>query len=183
MARAEIRPLDDTTLVDRAKAGDREAMDLLLSRHLEDVYHAAFRVLGDREAAQDAAQDAFVNAVRALDAFRGDASFRTWLIRIAVNAARSVGRRQARRREAPLEAVGDSPASGPDPADDAVLATETARAGEALQELPEKQRLAVTLRVFQGLSHREIAEATDSTEGAARVNYHLGIKRLRELMQ
>ncbi len=61
--------------------------------------------------------------------------------------------------------------------------TEAERAREALEQLPEKQRLAVTLRVFQGLSHREVAVATDSTEGSARVNYHLGIKRLRELMQ
>lgn len=182
MAPVDVPAPDDAELVERARAGDREALNLLLSRHLDAVYHTAYRILGDRDAAQDAAQDAFVSAVRALDGFRGDASFRTWLLRITVNAARSSGRRAGRRREAPLELVGERPGSEADPAEAAVQADEVERVEAALAQLPEKQRLSVTLRL-QGLSHREVAEATDTSEGSARVNYHLGIKRLRELMQ
>lgn len=181
MAPVDVPAPDDAELVDQARAGDREALNLLLSRHLDAVYEAAYRVLGDRDAAQDAAQDAFVSAVRALDSFRGDASFRTWLLHITVNAARSWGRRSGRRRETSLDVVGERPGSGADPAERAVLADEVERVEAVLAELPEKQRLSVTLRL-QGLSHREVAEATDTTEGSARVNYHLGIKRLRELM-
>jgi RNA polymerase sigma-70 factor (ECF subfamily) len=182
MAPVQVPAPDDAELVEQARAGDREALNLLLSRHLDAVYDTTYRILGDRDAAQDAAQDAFVSAVRALDSFRGDASFRTWLLRIAMNAARSSGRRAGRRRETSLDVVGERPGSAPDPEERATVAEEVARAEAALAELPEKQRLAVTLRL-QGLSHREIADATDSTEGSARVNYHLGIKRLRERMQ
>jgi len=124
-----------------------------------------------------------MNIVRGLEGFRGDASFRTWAVRIAVNTARSAGRKRGRNRERPLEHAGEMAAPAADPADRAVTRAEAERARKALEQLPEKQRLAVSLRVFQGLSHREVAAATDSTEGAARVNYHLGIKRLRELMR
>ncbi len=72
------------------------------------------------------------------------------------------------------------PADAPDPAETLALRSEAERIERALARLPEKQRLAVTLRIHHGLSYREIAEVTGSTEGAARVNYHLGIKRLRE---
>ena len=175
--------LDDGALVQRARGGEEAALDALVSRHHGAVYELAFRVLGDSEAAADAAQDAFVRAIRRLDTFRGEASFRTWLLRIALNTARSAGRRTTRRREVPLEAVAGSLAGGRDAENDVVARTEAERAERALATLPEKQRLAVSLRLHQGLSHREIGALTDASEGSARVNYHLGIKRLRELLK
>jgi RNA polymerase sigma factor (sigma-70 family) len=75
------------------------------------------------------------------------------------------------------------PVSAPDPARRAVNVTENERAERALAELPPKQRMAVALRVQQGLSYAEIAGALDCSEGAARVNYHLGVKRLREKLK
>ncbi|MEJ2186123.1 MAG: RNA polymerase sigma factor [Gemmatimonadota bacterium] len=173
----------DRDLVEQARGGDRDALNALLSRHLADVYDVAYRVLGERDVAEDAVQEAFINAMRGLPRFRGDASFRTWLLRIALNTARSALRRKNRRRESALMAVSDLASHGPDPEEAAVTTTESERVHTLLAELPEKQRLAVTMRVFQGLSHREIAEVTGSTEGAVRVNYHLGIKRLKERMQ
>ncbi len=157
-------------------------MDELVSRHHRAVYEVTYRVLGDPDAAADAAQDAFLRALGALDSFRGDASFRTWLLRIAANTARSAGRKTTRRREVALGAVGDGPVGGHDPERQAVDRTEVERVEEALKALPEKQRLAVSLRIHQDLSHREIGDVLGSSEGAARVNYHLGIKRLRELL-
>ncbi|MEJ2678128.1 MAG: RNA polymerase sigma factor [Gemmatimonadota bacterium] len=170
-------------LVEQARGGDREALNTLLSLYLADVFDVTFRVLGERDEAEDAVQEAFINAVRGLPRFRGDASFRTWLLRIALNTARSALRRKGRKRESTLTAVSDLAGDGPDPAEAAIQVTESERVHTLLAELPEKQRLAVTMRVFQGLSHREIAEVTGSTEGAVRVNYHLGIKRLKEWMQ
>ncbi|NIP78214.1 MAG: RNA polymerase subunit sigma-24, partial [Gemmatimonadetes bacterium] len=73
----------DEGLVARARRGERTAMDELVSRHHRAVYEVTYRVLGDPDAAADAAQDAFLRALGALDSFRGDASFRTWLLRIA----------------------------------------------------------------------------------------------------
>ena len=74
------------------------------------------------------------------------------------------------------------PAMGNDPSVEVTLRSEVARVREALADLPEKQRLSVSLRIFEGLSFREIGETIDSSEGSARVNYHHGIQRLRELL-
>jgi RNA polymerase sigma-70 factor (ECF subfamily) len=174
---------DDASLLTRARAGDERAIDLLVGRYLKDVYAVTGRLLSDRELAQDAAQDALISAVKGLARFRGDASFRTWIMRIAMNSARSVARRRTRRREVSLEVVAESVDDGTDVATQAVRHDEAARALELLAKLPEKQRMAVTLRVQQGLSYQEIGAVLDCAEGAARVNYHLGVKRLREMMK
>src|SRR5687768_9727559 len=122
-----------------------------------------------------------LRALRGLDRFRGEASFRTWLLSIVANEAKSLLRRAGRRREAPLlEELADQ--GRPGVADAVALRAEDARARALLARLPEKQRLAVQLRVDEGLSFREVGEVIGSTEGAARVNYHHGIRRLREWM-
>lgn len=174
---------DDAELIERARAGEPEARDELVQRYLTDVYRVTSRILGDRDLAQDATQDAFMNALGALSRFRGEASFRTWLLRIAVNSARSVGRRQVRRREVNIVLADHVASVAQDPAKRAENITEAARVEEVLRTLPTKQRMAVTLRVQQGLSYAEVAEALDCSEGAARVNYHLGIKRLKRLLR
>lgn len=170
----------DQLLVERARSGDEGALSALVARHHEAVYQAAYRVLGEPEAAADAAQDTFVKALRALGRFRGDASFRTWVLAIATNTARSAGRRTTRRREVVLEPEAGWRAEERSPERETVIRSEVDRAEVAIAALPEKQRLAVTLRLQQDLSYREIAEVVGSTEGSARVNYHLGIKKLRE---
>jgi RNA polymerase sigma-70 factor, ECF subfamily len=174
--------VEDDGLVARARAGEEAALDTLVSRHHAGVYEVAYRVLGDPDAAADAAQETFVKALAALDTFRGDASFKTWLLKIAANVARSAGRKTTSRREVALDVGPEMQGHGNDPESLAVLRTEADRVTRALETLPEKQRLAVTLRIHQDLSHREVGEVIGSSEGAARVNYHLGIKRLREML-
>lgn len=173
---------EEADIVARARTGDADAREELVRRHMGDVFRVTSRILGDRDLAQDATQDAFMNALGALPRFRGDASFRTWLLRIAVNSARSVGRRRVRRREVSIVLADNEPSRGADPAVLAERRTEAERVEVTLQRLPPKQRMAVSLRV-QGLSYADVAAALDCTEGAARVNYHLGIKRLRELLR
>lgn len=170
---------DDAQLVEAARSGDERALNELVLRHQDAAFDAAYRVVRDDDVAADVAQDALVKALRALDGFRGDSSFRTWLVRIVINTARSVLRTDARRGERSLDDVRE-PAAGEDPARLALVRTAAGRIADRLDALPEKQRLAVSLRVFEGLSYREIADACGSTEGAMRVNYHMGIKRLRE---
>ncbi len=174
---------EDEGLVERARAGDERALDAVVAHHYRGVYEVTYRVLGDPELAADAAQETFIKAIGALASFRGDASLRTWLLRIAANTARSAGRKVTSRREVVLEPESTGAGGGPDPERVAVARTEAERAARALEQLPEKQRLAVSLRIYQDLSHREIAEVLDTSEAAARVNYHLGIKRLRELLE
>ncbi|NJD17818.1 MAG: sigma-70 family RNA polymerase sigma factor [Gemmatimonadetes bacterium] len=176
-------PVSDEALVRRARDGEEAALSALVKRHTDAVYRVALAIAGDPDLAQDVSQEAFVKAFRGLGGFRGDASFRTWLLTIAANAARGALRRQGRRREMDLESAPPmaSEARGPD--QDAELSAEAARAREALLRLPEKQRLSIQLRVDEGLSFREIAEVIGSTEGAARVNYFHGIRKLREWME
>lgn len=185
MALQIVEPMADADgdLVERARTGDRNALERLVAAHLPEVHALTARILRDRSLAQDAAHDAMVNALGALHRFRGEASFRTWVLRIAVNAARTVARRQTRRREVPLELVADHAENGVDTAARVIAGDEARRAAALLDTLPEKQRLTVSLRVQQGLSYHEIGEVLDCSEGAARVNYHLGVKRLRELMK
>jgi len=175
--------IPDSELVQRARRGDDTALGLLVRRHHGGAYRLAMSFVHDPDAAEDVVQDAFVKAARALDRFRGDASFRTWLYRITANEAKGALRRSGRRSETPIDGLPEMAADGPDPSDALALADDAERARALLATLPEKQRLSVALRTQEGLSFREIGEITGSTEGAARVNYFHGIRRLRELME
>ena len=174
--------MSDGELVRRAREGDEAAFSALVREHGESVYRTALSMVSDPDVAQDVAQETFLKAYRALPGFRGDAAFRTWILTIAANAARGALRRSGRRRETDIDAVPPVASEEASPEDDAVLADEAARARQALEQLPEKQRLSIQLRVDQGLSFREIGEIIGSSEGAARVNYFHGIRRLREMM-
>lgn len=172
----------DEDLVDRARSGELEAMDHLVSRHHALVYRVALRILRDEDRAADAAQETFLKAFKGLKGFRGDAAFKTWLLTIAANEARGDLRKSARRQESGLEVAGPV-LSKEAAADDRMEMEEDARQVKALlKELPDKQQQAVTLRIFEELSFREIGAIIGSSEGAARVNYHHGIRRLKEML-
>lgn len=172
----------DEELVARAREGDERAFGTLVDRYHAGVYRLALSLVSEGDVAQDVAQNAFLKAWRGLDGFRGDAAFRSWLFTIAANEARGWIRRRGKRKETALDGVAPPEAPGPDPEEDAMLAQEAARARRALESLPDKQRMSVSLRLDEGLSFREIGELIGSSEGAARVNYFHGIRRLRELM-
>ena len=174
---------DDPELVARARSGDERSLGSLVDRHHGSVYRTALAIVRDEELAADVAQDAFLKAFRGLDGFRGDAAFRTWLLTIAANEARTQLRRATRRRETPLDEAGPLLAGQPNPGETAVLRLEAARVRATLGRLPEKQRMAVTLRLEDGLSFREVGEVIGSSEGAARVNYFHGVRRLREMLR
>ena len=172
----------DEELVQRVREGDQRAMNVLVDRHHGVVFRSCAAILSDEDLAADASQNSFLKAFRAVDRFRGEAAFRTWLLAIAGNEARGLLRKVKQRREDTLEDVDTLPATGNDPSSEVIFRSEVERVRAVLAELPEKQKLSVSLRVFEGLSFREIGEIIDSTEGSARVNYHHGIRRLRELL-
>ena len=173
----------DAELVARAKSGDADALHELVSRHHAAVFRTVLGMLRDEDAAADATQEAFVKALRAFQRFRGDSSFKTWIVAIAVNEAKGWARKVGRRRETVMEDPDELQGKEQGAADRVVLDDEVGRVRKALETLPDKQRMAVSLRIFEGLSFKEVATLIDSTEGAARVNYHHGIKRLRELLK
>jgi RNA polymerase sigma-70 factor (ECF subfamily) len=157
-------------------------MDELVRRHHASAFRVALGVLREEDGAADATQDAFLKAFRALGNFRGDASFKTWLLTIVTNEARGLLRKRGRRKELDLEAAGPVVSSDESAEDALQNAQEAERIRALLEELPEKQRRAVTLRVFEGMSFREVGALIGSSEGAARVNYHHGIRRIREML-
>lgn len=178
---AITRP-SDAELVGRVRSGDREAFAELVRRHGDALYAFAARLTRDADRALDVTQEAFLKAFAALDRYRGESAFRTWLFAIALNGVRSTWRRRS-REEVGLEAVDGAADPNPGPDRAAGEAEEARRVARWLARLPPKQRAAVVLRVYEGLSFREIGEVLGCREGAARVSYHHGIKKLREMIR
>lgn len=172
--------LDDRAAVEQACRGDEAAWRHLYERHSDLVFRLALRTVGERAAALDVVQETYIRAARAIHGFRGEASFRSWIARIAINEARTWLRKRARHREVSIEAVRDPPDRA-GPVDASLARAELAeRAFEFARTLPERQRDAVLLRTTEGYSYREIAEILGTSEGSVRVSYHHGIAKLRE---
>ena len=142
----------DAELVQKGRSGDDSALSALVKRHHGAAYRMALSLTKDEDTAQDVVQDAFLKAFRALDKFRGDASFRTWLLTITANEARGALRKSGRRRETSLDDAGPVRSEEMDPAEAAVTSQESARARAMMERLPDKQRMSVSLRIDEGLS-------------------------------
>jgi RNA polymerase sigma-70 factor, ECF subfamily len=173
----------EEVLLERAASGDGDAFGALVRLHQDTVYGYLLALTRDEDEALDLAQDTFLKAFRGLSRYRRDAPFRNWLLAIARNEARTRFKSNARRKEEPLDRGVEVHGTDPDPEEATLRSREVARVRQALGSLPEKQRVSVALRLFDGLSYREIGEATGSTEATARVNYHHGIRRLRDQLE
>jgi len=146
-----FREVEDRDLVEKARRGDVEAYNLLVSRWEKRVYNYLLRLVGDREDAQDLSQEVFLKAYRNLGKLRDPSRFAPWLFRTAHNEAFSL-----LRRRRPETEVADRlpPAPGP-----AMLPIETSLAvTSALRRLSEDQREAVVLKIYQGFKFEEMAE-------------------------
>jgi RNA polymerase sigma-70 factor (ECF subfamily) len=155
----EDRPPAEAELVSRARRGDADAYAVLVAAHQEMTYRTAYLVLGNAAEAQDAAQEAFVRAYRALDRFRDHEPFRPWLLRIAVNAARNRRRSAARRHGLELRVGASLSRDAVAPSAEAsVLAAERQRALiDAVNKLSTDDRLVIGARYFLDLAEAEIA--------------------------
>ncbi len=158
--------LDDTALVAAILAGDLRAFDLLYARHVDRTYALVGRILGPGADAEDATQDAFIRAFRALPEYRGDAQFSTFLYRIAVRTAIDHARR---RRDVPdtdlIETWVPSTVPG---ADRGQWRHELEQVCALLAELPPARRAALLLVAVEGMSYAEAAELLDSTADAVK---------------
>jgi RNA polymerase sigma-70 factor (ECF subfamily) len=163
----------DEALVRRAQKGERYAFEKLVEAHEQRMYTLAARVLGSREDAADAVQEALVRAWLALPKFRGDARFSTWLYRIVVNSAHDV---RAKRRDRTVE-------EPPDPVDPRDRFAEQELSNElqrALNGLDETYRVAVVLYDVLGCSYAEIAEMAGVPEGTVKSRIFRGRSELAE---
>ena len=166
----------DRELVERARAGDKRAFDLLVLKYQQKVANLVARYIRDQSETQDVTQEVFIKAYRALKNFRGESAFYTWLYRIAINTAKNFLVAQARRppgsdvdaETAEQLDVGSRLKEYATP-ESLVLTDEIAATVKlALDGLPEDLRIAITLRELEGMSYEEIAEAMSCPIGTVR---------------
>jgi RNA polymerase sigma-70 factor (ECF subfamily) len=169
------RPVTPSVL-ERARRGDRDAFSALVRHYDPQLRALAYRLLGDRDRMDDALQEAYVNAFRALPRFRGQSDLGTWLYRIVYNACVDELERARRVVRLPLEDAGDP--VDPQPGPDETVARRRDLAA-ALAALPHEDRAAVLLVDAYGLGYRAAAEALDVPEGtvASRLNRARGSLR------
>lgn len=172
---------DDALLVRRLEAGDDDALRVLYERYGRLVFGMTYRLLGDRQAAEECTQDVFVSAWRNAQGYKPSrARVSTWLLAIARNRAIDATRRRAARPVDPREDVWTTEET-PDSADLVAQADEAHRVAAAMAELPDAQREAVFLAYFDGLSHTEIAERLELPVGTVKGRIRLALDRLRTI--
>lgn len=180
--------LTDERLVSLSKDGDLAAFNSLVHRYESPVYTLCLRLLGSHQAAEDAAQEAFLSAYRALPTFSGT-NFRSWLFRIAANQSKDEWRRRRRKeRAASLDELFEqfeSPVDVPDasPGIERILEMKeiSAIVQRALLELPIDQRQAVILVDIQDYRYEEVAQITGASLGTVKSRVHRGRERLRQV--
>jgi RNA polymerase sigma-70 factor (ECF subfamily) len=177
---------DEEELVARAVHGDRVAFTRLIEHYQSAAYGLAWRLLGDRDMAADATQDAFVHAYGAIAKYRGGI-FRSWILRITANASYDILRRQQRRPTTTLPDPEEGGRELPDlhavnPVVEAGRSEMYRHLEAALRRLPEDQRTAVVLCDVYGMDYNEVAAMTQSALGTVKSRIHRGRLRLRELL-
>jgi RNA polymerase sigma-70 factor (ECF subfamily) len=172
-----------------AKQGDLVAFNAIVERYQRYAYNLALRMVRDPSVAEDVTQEAFFSAYRNIERFRGG-SLRSWLLTIVANGARDVLRSPARRRNTSLEAYvegGDPGGPWSDstdlPEEQAIRAETSRQVQAAVAQLPEDQRLVVTLVDLQQLDYEEAARVTGATLGTVKSRLFRGRQRLRDLLR
>lgn len=183
----------DWNLVQRVQSGDTVAYDQLVLKYRERVYAVVYNLTSNREDAADLTQEAFIKAFQAIHRFAGDSSFFTWLYRIAINSTLGHLRKQRVRSFFSLDKVDEDDRPTADViaaltdhrgADrDAYVRELQEKLNEAMQKLSIKHRTVVTLFEIDGLSHQEIAEIMDCSEGTVRSRLHYAKQLLQSELQ
>ena len=175
------RPLDEPELVERARRGDLRAWESIVRTHQGISFRTAYLLTGSAADAEEAAQDAFVKAYRALGRFRRGAALRPWLLRIVANEAHNRRRSAARRERLALRAAAqDRPGDAvPSPEAALLVGEERERLLAAVESLPDEQRDTVTCRYFLELSEEETATVLRVRRGTVKSRLARGLDRLR----
>lgn len=183
--------IDDLTLVKRAQNEDMAAYDELIRRYQERVYATVYNMTSNHEDANDLTQEAFIKAYRALKTFKGDASFYTWVYRIAVNKTINFLKQRKARVQMSLNDLDFNVEHNPDlvalisdktPRREASLAELQKKLNAALQELSEPHRMVVTLHDIQGMPHEEIAKIMECNVGTVRSRLFYARQQLQSIL-
>ena len=194
-AEIEVRPTPDDQFLERLRRGEAAAYERLVAEHSGDVYALLFRLTNDSEEARDLTQETFLRAFQSIDRFRGDASLKTWIYRIAINQARNRWRWWKRRRRDATVSLDAAQSQTGQP-----LITTLAEAGEnpeqqtlaherqsvllaALHRLGRSYRETVILRDIEGFTYEEIATTLGLNIGTVKSRLARGRQELREKLE
>jgi len=173
--------MNETELIASICAGDHAAFKQLFDAYVGQIFNLCYRMLGNREEAEDATQDVFLNAYKSMKRLRSDARICAWLYRIAVNHCINHQKRKKRAQLLSLDALFATPhetaigaiTSPGEPPDLALEKSESARAVQrAIDSLPEQQRTAVILHRYEGFSYQEIADVMGCSVSSVESRLH-----------
>ena len=181
----EDRPPDDTELIARAKRGELDAYEEIVRRHGSIAFRTALVITGSAADAEEAAQDGFVKAHRALKRFREGAPFRPWLLTIVANEARNRVRSAGRRERLALRVAEERRLGGAVPSPEAALLGSEQREEllAAVAGLGEPDRQVIACRYFMDLTEEETAAALGCRRGTVKSRLSRALARLRERME
>lgn len=170
----------DLQLVQDVKGGDKKSFEVLMQRHEKFLMKVVVRLTRDLDLAEDIVQDAFIKAYNRLSIFEGRSSFRSWLYQIALNTARNRFRKYSRETltSEPTEQAVESQA------EQSMIAVDVRTVLQAeIQKLPARQQMALTLRIYEDLSFKEIADMMSCPYDTAKANYRHAVLKLKERLE
>lgn len=181
--------MDEEKLIAQAQQGDVAAYNRLVLHYQDIVYSVALRIMKDPTSAEDATQEAFISAYKALKRFRGG-SFKSWLLRIVTNACYDELRWRKRRPQSSLDAITEEFESPSFMADDSVGPEERQQQVElidaverCLQELPDEQRIAAVLCDVEGRDYKDIADIMSTSLGTVKSRISRARSKLRDCLR
>ncbi|MCE9625470.1 MAG: sigma-70 family RNA polymerase sigma factor [Deltaproteobacteria bacterium] len=186
MDRPKSPSLDpDLEALRRCRQGDRQAFAELVERHQNGVFRLIHRWVGQKERAEELAQDVFLKAFRDLSNFREESKFSTWIYQITLNRCRDYWRSQRRGSEKSFvhEAIHSQPSEDPSPETEAVSLGEAGRLRQALDELPGIYRDALSLRYFGDRNYEEMSEISGEGVSNLKMRVARGLAQLRKKLE
>ena len=177
--------VSNSELVKKSQLGDKSAFEELVKLHQELVFLLSFKLTGNRELANDVAQEAFIRAWKAIGKFRGDSTFGTWIYRITVNTAWTLRKKAKKHYSLNIEDT-QEPVVVDEKKDPELVAINSDLSlvlRKALNKIPLEQRIIVELKNIEGRSHKEIADYLDISVTAAKVRLHRAHQKLRNILE
>ncbi len=171
---------EDLDLIARVDAGEREAFDELVIKYQKPLYSLLYRMVSNHDDAADILQKTFIKAFTGLSSFERRSSFKTWLYQIAINLVKNVYRDRGRAAYVPIDDVVIK--KNPRTLESLIHKENLQILRKALEELPEKQRITLILRVQEGKKFEEVASIMKCSLGTAKANYHHAVKKLKAIM-
>ena len=177
--------ISNSELVRKSQLGDKAAFEQLVIRHQDLVFSLAYKLTGNREMANDVAQEAFIRAWKAIEKFRGDSTFSTWIYRITVNTAWTLRKKAKKHNTINIDDTYE-PIVIDEKKDPELVAINSDLSSvliNALDKIPIEQRIIVELKNIEGRSHKEIADYLDISVTAAKVRLHRAHQKLRQILE